>query len=92
VVIGLLSRSLLRETNRSAFRIAGLAISLLAAAGGVAMLASGMVDVHLDAGMHNLMSEAVPTLVLLTVCAALYGGLVWLARHADLETFSRSGG
>lgn len=92
VVIALLSRSLLRETNRRAFRIAGLAISLLAAAGGSAMLASSMVDVHLDAGMHNLMSEAVPALVLLTVCAVFYAGLVWLARHAELEDFSRSKG
>jgi len=92
VVMTLLSHSLLRETQRSGFRIAGFAISLLAAAGGVAMLATGMVDVHLDAGMHTLMSEAVPALVLLTVCAGLYGGLVWLARHAELEDFSRSQG
>lgn len=85
VVLALLSRALLRETTRHRYRWAGLAISLGASAGVAAMLASGLVRVELEAAMDTLIGGVVPALVLLTTCALLYGGLIWLAQHGQLE-------
>jgi NhaP-type Na+/H+ or K+/H+ antiporter len=87
VVLALLSRSLLRETTRHRYRWAGMAISLAASIGVVAMLLSGLVPVDLEEAMDTLLGHVVPALVFLSACALLYGGLIWLAQHGRLEAF-----
>lgn len=87
LVLALLSRALLRETTRHRYRWAGMAISLAASVGVVAMLVSGLIPVDLEEAMDTLISSVVPALVLLSSCALLYGGLIWLAQHARLEAF-----
>lgn len=87
VVLTLMSRALLRETTRHRFRWAGMAISLAASVGVVAMLVAGLIPVDLEEAMDTLIASVVPALVLLSSCALLYGGLIWLAQHARLEAF-----
>lgn len=86
LVLALLSRALLRETTRHRYRWAGLAISLSACVGVIGMLASGLIPVDLEDAVDTLIGSVVPALVLLSGCALLYGGLIWLAQHARLET------
>ena len=88
VILSLLSRALLRETERARYRLAGLAITVGACLGVVALLTVGRMSVHLDAPIDSLLGEAVPALLLLTGCAVLYGGLVFLAQHGALERFN----
>lgn len=90
IVLALLSRALLRETTRHRYRWAGLGISLAASAGVVAMLLSGLIPVDLEEAFDTLIGSVVPALMLLSGCALLYGGLIWLAQHARLETFVTS--
>jgi NhaP-type Na+/H+ or K+/H+ antiporter len=87
LVLALLSRSLLRETTRHRYRWAGMAISLAASVGVVAMLMAGLIPVELEEAMDTLLVNVVPALVFLSACALLYGGLIWLAQHARLEVF-----
>ncbi len=87
VVLALLSRSLLRETTRNLYRWAGMAISLAASVGVVAMLVAGLIPVDLEEAMDTLLGNVVPALVFLSACALLYGGLIWLAQHGRLEAF-----
>ncbi len=89
-ILSLLSRALLRETQRARYRLAGLAITVAACLGVVVLLTVGRMTVHLDAPVDSLLGEAVPALLLLTGCAVLYGGLVFLAQHGALERFSPS--
>ena len=84
-VLVLLSRALLRETSRHRYRWAGMAISLLASAGVVSMLVTGLIPVDLEEAMDTLIGSVVPALVLLSTCALLYGGLIWVAQHGRLE-------
>lgn len=84
-VLVLLSRALLRETSRHRYRWAGMAISLLASAGVVAMLVTGLIPVDLEEAMDTLIGSVVPALVLLSTCALLYGGLIWMAQHGQLD-------
>lgn len=91
LVLALLSRALLRETTRHRYRWAGMAISLAASGGVVAMLVMGLIPVDLEEAMDTLLSNVVPALMLLSACALLYGGLIWLAQHARLETFVSPG-
>jgi hypothetical protein len=88
VILSMLSRALLRETERARYRFAGLAITVSACLGVAALLTVGRMNVHLDAPVDSLLGEAVPALLLLTGCAVLYGGLVFLAQHGALERFS----
>ena len=88
LVLALLGRSLLRETGRCRYRCAGLAISVSATLGVVGMLVSGLIAVDLEQAMDTLIGNVVPALVLLTVCAALYGGLIRLAQQGRLEAFT----
>lgn len=90
VVLALLGRSLLRETTRSRYRWAGMAISLAASVGVVAMLVSGLIPVDLEEAMDTLLASVVPALMLLSGCALLYGGLIWIAQHGRLEHFMGS--
>ena len=85
LVLVLLSRALLRETSRHRYRWAGMAISLLASAGVIVMLTTGLVRVDLAEAMDALIGNVVPALVLLSTCALLYGGLIWMAQHGRLE-------
>lgn len=85
LVLVLLSRALLRETSRHRYRWAGMVISLLASAGVVAMLATGLIRVDLEEAVDALIGSVVPALVLLSSCALLYGGLIWMAQHGSLE-------
>lgn len=87
VVLALLSRSLLRETNRHGYRWAGMAISLAASVGVVGMLMAGLIPVDLEEAMDTLLGNVVPALLFLSACALLYGGLIWLAQHGRLEAF-----
>jgi len=87
LVLALLSRSLLRETTRQRYRWAGVAISLAASVGVVAMLLAGLIPVDLEEAMDTLLGHVVPALVFLSACALLYGGLIWLAQHGRLEAF-----
>lgn len=87
VVLALLGRSLLRETTRHRYRWAGMGISLVASVGVVAMLVLGLIPVDLEEAVDTLISSVVPALVLLAVCALLYGGLIWIAQHGRLEAF-----
>jgi hypothetical protein len=87
IVLALLSRSLLRETTRHRYRWAGMGISLAASVGVVAMLVSGLIPVELEEAMDTLLGNVVPALVFLSGCALLYGGLIWLAQHSQLESF-----
>ncbi|GAB3729039.1 hypothetical protein GCM10028794_03110 [Silanimonas algicola] len=87
VVLALLSRSLLRETTRNVYRWTGMAISMAASIGVVAMLLAGLIPVDLEEAMDTLLGNVVPALVFLSVCALLYGGLIWLAQHGRLEAF-----
>lgn len=91
IVLALLSRALLRETERSTYRWAGFAISLGASAGVIAMLMAGLVPVDLEEAVDTLLANVVPALVLLSACALLYGGLIWLAQHGRLESVSEHG-
>lgn len=88
IVLALLSRSLLRETTSHRYRWAGMAISLAASVGVVAMLMSGLIPVDLEEAMDTVLGNVVPALVFLSGCALLYGGLIWLAQHDRLEAFS----
>lgn len=90
VVLALLSRSLLRETNRQRYRWAGMAISLAASVGVVAMLVAGLIPVDLEEAVDTLIGNVVPALLFLSGCALLYGGLIWLAQHGRLEAFMPS--
>jgi len=90
VVLALLSRSLLRETTRHAYRWAGMAISLAASVGVVAMLVAGLIPVDLEEAMDTLLGNVVPALLFLSACALLYGGLIWRAQHGRLEAFMPS--
>lgn len=90
IVLALLGRSLLRETTRRGYRWAGMAISLAASVGVVAMLMSGLIPVDLEEAMDALLGSVVPALMLLSACALLYGGLIWVAQHGRLEGFMGS--
>ena len=87
VVLALLSRSLLRETTRHAYRWAGMAISLAASVGVVAMLMAGLIPVDLEEAVDTLIGNVVPALLFLSGCALLYGALIWRAQHGRLEAF-----
>lgn len=88
VVLAHLSRALLRETTRQRYRWAGLAISLAASAGVVGLLMGDVIHVDLEEALDALIASVVPALVLLSGCALLYGGLIWLAQHGKLESLS----
>lgn len=90
VVLALMSRALLRETNRHRYRWAGVGISLAASLGVVGMLLAGLIPVDLTEAVDTLIGSVVPALVLLAGCALLYGGLIWLAQHGRLERFTGS--
>jgi putative copper export protein len=90
LVLALLGRSLLRETTRHRYRWAGMGISLAASVGVVVMLVSGLIPVDLEEAIDTLIGSVVPALMLLSVCALLYGGLIWMAQHGRLEAFMGS--
>lgn len=92
LVLAMLGRALIRETTRWYYRAMGLAISLAASAGVVAMLLAGMVPVTLEEAIDAVIGDVVPALLLLSACALLYGGLVWLAQHGRLESFMPGAG
>lgn len=88
LVLVLLGRSLLRETGRCRYRCGGLAISLSATLGVLAMLVSGLIPVDLEQAMDTLIGNVVPALLLLTVCAGFYVGLIRIAQRGRLEAFT----
>jgi hypothetical protein len=92
LVLALLGGALMRETTRWSYRAVGLVISVTASAGVVGMLLAGMVPVALEEAMDAVIGDVVPALLLLSVCALLYGGLVWLAQHGRLESFMPGAG
>lgn len=89
VVLALLSRALLRETARSIYRWAGFGISVAASVGVVVMLGAGLVPMDLEEAVDTLIANVVPALMLLSACALLYGGLIWLAQHQRPASISR---
>jgi len=81
VVLAMLGRALLRETTRSGYRFAGLGISAAALAGVLAMLLLSLMPTDYEKTVNTLAGDVVPALVLLAVCALLYGGLIGLAQR-----------
>lgn len=90
IVLSLLSDALVRETHRARYRVAGLTISVAAGVGVFAMLLRSMPE-HRAGAIDHLMASVVPALLFLSVCAGLYGALVWLAQHGRLDHFMDGG-
>lgn len=87
-VLALLGRALFRETGQSPYRWVGLGISLAASLGVVVALWAGHAPLDLGRAVDTLVAHVVPPMLLLSACALLYGGLIWLAQHRRLTPFS----
>lgn len=88
VVLALMSKALLRETQRFRYRLPGLGLSASAISGVILLLVSGMMPLDLREALDTLLARVVPALLMLSACAILYGALIWLAQHGRLERFS----
>lgn len=81
LILALLGAALRREPIRPFYRWAGMALSGIALLGAIGLLTAGRRASHWRVPLDAVISEALPALLLLTACALLYGGLVFLARR-----------
>ncbi len=87
VVLAMLSHALMRESPRRRYRIAGLSVSLITSLAVCAWLLTNSLS-GIDSTLMALTGLAAPALLILAMSAAIYGILIWSARHAVLERSS----